>query len=543
MYLGSHRRFTLVLLSGWISALLPLGVEAQDELDTPSIVELASPGVVVILTYDGRGRQLGQGSGFILPGEDRVATNLHVVDGSARATVTLANNIVREVEGFLSADASHDAVVLKLSESAEVSLRLANSDSILPGADVVVVGAPLGFRQTITTGTFSGATVSSGVNWLQFSANVSPGSSGGPLLNRQGLVIGMVAKRHRTESQLNFAVPSNVLTRLLSTADSVKPLSSLPSAYSAEIDDPPSEEDVMTAPSGLTGLYVFETLSGYAFEYAWIVENPSGRISGTLFAPHKTGFFDVYPIQVGHRPGKRRDFDFRVGCVEFSGWIRENGALAGDVQEYCSGGPFTAFRARSVRTKPGKVGPLEGIQQYILRAPSAEKRKVWGLFALVGPIDLREGLVGALHVWGDLPDGPARRDLNFPRGGVGLDSTAVLRTVDLSLTVRVSEKEGALRAVFFEGEAPDPILKLVGFRSDLFYCFEYLEERVGWLQGVRAFERSMAILADSIRGRPSDEAFTKRLESEYKALADSRGALNDAAYDAKECLAGRSLLQ
>jgi hypothetical protein len=414
-------------------------------------------------------------------------------------------------------------------------LLLEDSEGVQPGEDIVVVGAPLGFRQTVTTGAVSGPITLGNVEWLQFSAPISAGSSGSPVVNTRARVIGMVTAGHVEAPQINIAVPSNVISTLLASGDSVRPLVDLPGGEDPAVEREEPEESA-AAPTGLTGFYWFETLSGYTFEYVWLVENPSGRLTGAVFAPHPTGFFDVFPLQKGSHPGRRRDFDFVVGCAEFEGWIREDGALAGDVSDACERDDETlAFRAESGVTVRSRTAPLEGVQQFLVRSEPADTSFAWAWFVVVGPRKLREGTVGAMHVWGALPGGPGRRDLFFSRGGVfATDSVyAELLTVDLSIRVAVRERDGAVHVRIYEPGAADPLMSLEGYRSDLRHCFDAgdtVRLASARTEGVR---RS---LQEAINSIARSEAPLQR--PEYRTVHDSLLALLGPMVARRDSIAG-----
>jgi len=173
------------------------------------------------------GNQLGQGSGFVVGDPGSIATNYHVMYGASTAKVAFNDGSKRAVLGYSAADQERDAVLLHLDGEFGKPLPLAQSERLQVGDDVVVIGAPRGFEQTVTTGVSSGLVELQGVEWLQFSALVSPGSSGSPVLNRSAEVVGMVTRNSSAEPQLNFAVPSDVLLSLVESPDSILPLAQL----------------------------------------------------------------------------------------------------------------------------------------------------------------------------------------------------------------------------------------------------------------------------------------------------------------------------
>jgi serine protease Do len=188
---------------------------------TPAQIAARARNAVVLLRTAG-----GLGSGFILDKTGRIATNLHVLDSGAGLTVVLADGRESSDVEVLATDESHDLAVLRLrgGGAALTSLRLADSDRVQPGDHVVAIGHPLGLANTVSDGLVSAIRqVASQLTVLQISAPISPGSSGGPLLDDHGEVVG-ISTLVATEGQnLNFAIPSNALKPLL-TADKGTPI-------------------------------------------------------------------------------------------------------------------------------------------------------------------------------------------------------------------------------------------------------------------------------------------------------------------------------
>ncbi len=480
--------------------LATVGPASAQQFSAVEIVTRAKEAVVVVMSYDREGRALSQGSGFLV-GDAGLVTNLHVVEGAYSVTVTSPSGERSKAHGFVAADARADIAILAVTLPNTIGLRLANSDSIHAGEDVTVIGAPLGWAQTVTTGTLSGLIIKGGLEWVQFSAGVSRGSSGGPLLNGAAEVIGVVARKYGRESQLNLAVPSNVVQALLRDSDSILPIAELPSTTRLTMEVAPS---LPGPPGGLTGFYRFESLGGYTYQYAWVVENSNGQITGSLFLPHATGFMDVLPIAAGQTPGRRRDFDFDVGCVRFDGWHRDDGTLVGDILNACENDNLRQFRAIQVASDPEKTDPLEGVKLFKLRELGHDLDSAGGWLVVVSPIESGEGSVASMHVWGQLPDGTTRRDLVFPRGRATRRS-AEFETIDRFIKLEVREVVGVVSVVLRDQTGERRMRRYEGFRQDLFHCFD-VENAEQWRprlnlvsDRIRAVEDSTAMLGDSIQ--------------------------------------------
>jgi S1-C subfamily serine protease len=174
---------------------------------------------VVLIEVD-IGKKSRQGSGFIVTQDGMILTNYHVIRDATNATVRLASGDVYDRVSVMATDERRDLAVLKVSGFSLPTLGLGNSDSVHIGMDVVAIGSPMGLENTVSTGIVSGRrTEPRGFKLIQISAPASTGSSGGPVLNREGRVIGIAASQFRSGQNLNFAVPINYARGMLSELD------------------------------------------------------------------------------------------------------------------------------------------------------------------------------------------------------------------------------------------------------------------------------------------------------------------------------------
>ncbi len=181
------------------------------------IAETALASTVLIVMEDAGGEAISTGSGFVV-GPDIVVTNLHVVEGVFRGYIKpVGANRQHRITGIIAMDTDQDLAVLSVSGVAAPPLRLARSGEVFVGERVYVAGNPMGFLE----GTFSDGLVSGirdlgvGREWLQISAPISEGSSGGPVLNKHGEVIGVAVATLKVGQNLNFAIPVKYLRGLL----------------------------------------------------------------------------------------------------------------------------------------------------------------------------------------------------------------------------------------------------------------------------------------------------------------------------------------
>ena len=170
------------------------------------------------------GDRVPLGSGFFVT-QDLIATNLHVVHGVLKCYAKLVNQTSEyPIEGYTHIDVEHDLIILKVTGINARALWWRNSDSTQVGDTVYAVGNPRGLQGTFSDGIISSIRRDAAGKVLQMTAPTSLGSSGGPVLNSRGEVIGVSFANFRDGQNLNFAIPSNDLSLLLSKPTNLKSL-------------------------------------------------------------------------------------------------------------------------------------------------------------------------------------------------------------------------------------------------------------------------------------------------------------------------------
>ena len=182
------------------------------------IAQSALASTVALTVLGANGKPSGYGSGFFIhPGY--IATNYHVIRQATRIDFKLVGKeTTYRVKDIVATDPTHDLALLRVSSTNIPVLSLANSDSVQPGETVYIVGNPRGWEGTISDGIVSGIRGEGKNQWIQTTAPISPGNSGGAVLNSRGKVIGVATLSYEADyaQNLNFAVPSNYLKALLS---------------------------------------------------------------------------------------------------------------------------------------------------------------------------------------------------------------------------------------------------------------------------------------------------------------------------------------
>jgi S1-C subfamily serine protease len=188
---------------------------APTRKDIPAIAKAANPAIVTIITAAGD-KPITQGTGFIVSADGVIVTNYHVIKEGNKAIAKFSDGAVLPVDGVLAADKHRDLAIIKIQGKFR-TLNLGNSDRVQVGEEVVAIGNPLGLELTVSNGIVSGLRTDkeAGGKFLQTTAPISPGSSGGPLFNMLGEVIGINTMYLEGGENLNFAIPINDAKLLL----------------------------------------------------------------------------------------------------------------------------------------------------------------------------------------------------------------------------------------------------------------------------------------------------------------------------------------
>lgn len=198
--------------------------QASTKLEASSIYEKAAPSVVFITCIDAKG-QVSSGSGVILRADGIIATNFHVISDAVAAKVQLSNSDIYDDVSVLDTDERKDIAILKIKAVNLPVLSVADSDSVKVGATVYTIGSPRGLTGSLSSGIVSSLRAASelsseltGFRVIQFTAPISPGSSGGALLDDTGKLLGLVVAYRPGGQNLNVAIPVNYVAPLAANA-------------------------------------------------------------------------------------------------------------------------------------------------------------------------------------------------------------------------------------------------------------------------------------------------------------------------------------
>lgn len=186
---------------------------------TAAVAKNASATVVEITTYDKDHKALASGSGFVVRADGVVASNNHVIDGAYAASIALPNGDVYDDVAVLDSDKRRDLVVLKIKALNLQVSRLGDSDTLDVGQHVIAIGNPEGLARSVSDGIISAIRQGDGFRVIQTTAPISHGSSGGPLLDDVGRVIGITFGALDDGQNLNLVLPINYLKPILLEVD------------------------------------------------------------------------------------------------------------------------------------------------------------------------------------------------------------------------------------------------------------------------------------------------------------------------------------
>jgi len=179
-------------------------------LTVSKIIERYGKAVVLIATDKKGNGKIGLGSGFIVSPEGVIVTNYHIINGAYPVLIKLTNGDIYDNIDIVDTDSKRDIAIVKIKGWNLPTVKLGNSEDIKIGERVVVIGNPKGLENTVSDGLMSAIRdTGKGFKMHQISAPVSEGSSGSPVFNMKGEVIGIATSSMIEGQNLNFSVPIN----------------------------------------------------------------------------------------------------------------------------------------------------------------------------------------------------------------------------------------------------------------------------------------------------------------------------------------------
>ena len=225
---------------------------AGETIDLAKLAEKVRPSVMLVIAERDSAAQKKEygpfadlvpktatGSGFFISCDGKFVTNHHVIEKAAKIILKGENGAFYEVQGLLADDAVADVAILQVAAKNVQFLEIGASQTAQVGQHIAVIGSPMGLEGTLSEGIISAKRdLGEKGEWLQMTAGISPGSSGSPVLDASGKVIGIATMLLREGQSLNFAVPSDRIQRALSTISKSGTVRPLTAASGTLGDDP-----------------------------------------------------------------------------------------------------------------------------------------------------------------------------------------------------------------------------------------------------------------------------------------------------------------
>ena len=244
--------------------------------DDPKAIQTASNSVVLLSCFDKNGDLYATGSGFAAFEEGVFVTNYHVIDGVYSIRAAMESGLEFRISSVVAHDQERDVAILRTEARTGVDpLPIGSTADLERGEKVIAIGSPLGLINTLSIGLYSG-TIKDEQVFLQFSAPISHGSSGGALFNNRGEVVGITAASFTEGQNLNLAIPIEEVIALWENRYSTKELSI--SEFYEECRHPYTVLYILSHQSEFNGQTI--EIVGYAFvdptkyDRFYLVDNP-----------------------------------------------------------------------------------------------------------------------------------------------------------------------------------------------------------------------------------------------------------------------------
>ena len=214
-------------------------------------VELAADSVFMLEVYDSLNQKIGVGSGFVAFDSMTLVTNYHVIEGGTYILAVSDDYKQYILDKVCAYDKNKDIALLRFEQSPDVpALKLDGDSELKRSQPVVAIGSPAGLMNTISLGNISAFYKKDGKDWIQFTAPISSGSSGGALFDDKGQVIGITTATYASTQNINMAVKAKYVVSLYQEWDGKKVVSmnhvtGMPATnIAAALNEQKNEEDM-----------------------------------------------------------------------------------------------------------------------------------------------------------------------------------------------------------------------------------------------------------------------------------------------------------
>lgn len=229
------------------TALLVAPLLQSEGAELVELVRTARPAVALLTILDRGGKEVSSGTGFFVSTDGRMATNVHVVESAERIEAVLADGRKIPLLGLLAEDKTNDIAIVQAdfhpSPGEVLPLADLNRGKLNPGERIIVIGAPSGLGGSLSEGVVAAIRQAEDLDkfdedrqkgreaLIQITAPISPGSSGSPVLDESGQVVGVAVSQLTGGQNLNFAVPVSVVRKLLAAI----PTQAVPHAFKEKV--------------------------------------------------------------------------------------------------------------------------------------------------------------------------------------------------------------------------------------------------------------------------------------------------------------------
>lgn len=228
--------------------------------------------VVYIEVYDASNKLLGTGSGIVVSGDGKILTNFHVIDKASSAKIEFNDQRSFTTSTLLAKDETLDLALLKIPATNLAYVNIGDSTSLQLGEEVVAIGSPLGYKNTLTSGVVSQTSRKvDGQNYIQISTPIDHGSSGGALFNMKGELVGVTSAGVQSSANINLAIPSSDVKIFLSKPQAEQRLSPSVQQKPSTSTTAVSSVGAKTLANYLNDNYSGLTYGGLEVDFDWIV--------------------------------------------------------------------------------------------------------------------------------------------------------------------------------------------------------------------------------------------------------------------------------
>lgn len=206
---------TITINTGKNDSTSSSNTTSNQNSDLTELAEKLSNQVVSITTFDAKLKAIATGSGVIVSASGEILTNYHVIEDAYYISVYTSEREY-QTSTVLSVDKARDLALIKIDAKNLQAVNIGDSTSAKMGESIITLGSPLGFSNTLSTGVISNKSrVVDGSEFIQITAPIDHGNSGGGLFNSKGELIGIITAKVESSANINLAIPAKDVTLFL----------------------------------------------------------------------------------------------------------------------------------------------------------------------------------------------------------------------------------------------------------------------------------------------------------------------------------------